>query len=486
MRPPRAHERTNAEPADRGRIAFALALALATVLVLVNWTTPHELASSDQGKQAQYVLDVLVHGHWTAPANQTVGEAATKPPLYTWLAAGLALLLGHIDEGILRAPAALSALALVAVVFVMGRRLAGPRVACVAAVALATNHHFTKMSVVARPDGLLVFLLSAQMLVYLRCREDGRDSPGRIATLCLLSAAAWLTKGPPGALASLIVLVHLVHSREPRRAWMLAALPAAAGAAVFLAWFAAALRAGGDAVWNDMVRGEALRHATTGSSWNPLYYVPYLFARMIPWSILFLPAAIVVVREFRTPREGPVPPAITLPVAWLLTMLVVFGLLPHKRPDLIYAAEPAAVLLVAQLVAEACTWRWPRRVLPWVTVAALVLFGYECVRDAQLDARYAYAAFGREARVEAARRGARLVHTGFRNPAPLFHLRIAAPPMTDEEIARTQGPVLVVAPEELRGKLEEKLGPLEIVAAAEGNPESSDPPRLVLCAPARP
>jgi hypothetical protein len=227
-----------------------------------------------------------------------------------------------------------------------------------------------------------------------------------------------------------------------------------------------------------------MRHATSGVSWNPLYYVPVLFARMIPWSILFVPAGVLVWNETRRPREGSLPLGITLPLAWLATMVVVFGLLPHKRPDLIYVAEPAAALLVARLFADDAPWRWPRRTLPWVTAGGLLLFAGECVREVQDDARYRYAAFGRDARAEAARRGARLVHSGFKNSAPLFHLGISAPPMTEEEIARIEGPLLVVAPADMKERLEERLGPLEIVEEARGNPESSDPPRLVLCAPA--
>jgi len=470
------------EAACGGRKGLAIALCLAISVVAIDLATPHELAPYDQGKQAQYVLDVLLHGNWIAPTNVATGEAATKPPLYTWLASGLALLFGGIDEWILRTPGALASIGLLAVVYELGRRLSGPRVAFFAAAALATNHQFTKMCVLARPDGLLALLLAAQMLVYLRCREDGRDTPGRIATLGLLSGAAWLTKGPAGGLASLVVLVHLVASREPRRAWKLAVLPTAAGMAVFGLWFAAALRVGGDAVWNDMVRGEALRHATTGRSWNPLYYVPYLFARLVPWALLFLPAAVLVWREMRASRKGAAPLALTLPLAWLLTLLVVFGLMPHKRPDLIYVAAPAAMLLVARLAAEDCPWRWPRRVLPWMTAAGLLLFVLECARDARLAERYTYAAFGRGARAEASRRAAQLVHAGFTNGAPLFHLRIAAPPRTVEEIAAMEGPVLVVATEEARGELEARIGPLEIVDAAEGNPGTSDPRRLVLCA----
>lgn len=471
-------------PPSGGRRYRLIALSIAAVVLVVNWATPHELAWSDQGKQAQYVLDALQHGHWISPTDQTIGEAATKPPLYTWIAAGLALLVGYVDPWIVRIPAVLAAFALVAVVFELGRRLGGPRVACIAAVVLATNHHFTKMSIAVRPDGMLALLLALQMLVYLRCREDGRDSRGRVAALCALSAAAWIAKGPAALLAPLIVLVHLVFAREPRRAWKLAALPALSGVVAFLAWFAAALRVNGEAVWRDMVVGEAVRHATSGSSWNPLYYVPILFARMIPWSILFIPAGVLLWREMRTPRDGSLPLGITLPLAWATTMVVVFGLLPHKRPDLIYVAEPAMALLVARFV-ESSAWRWPRRALPWVTAAGLVLFVLESANDVRLDARYAYAAFGRDARKEATRRGAQLVHTGFKKSAPLFHLGIAAPPMTEEEIARIEGPVLVVAPEEIRAKLEETLGPLEIVESAEGKPASSDPPCLVLCAPAR-
>ncbi len=458
-----------------------IALSIAAIVLVVNWATPHELNWSDQGKQAQYVLDALQHGHWISPTDQTIGEAATKPPLYAWIAAALALLVGHVDPWILRIPVVLAAFALVAVVFEIGRRLGGPRVACVAAVALATNHHFTKMSIAVRPDGILSLLLALQLLVYLRCREDGRETKSRVATLCALSAGAWIAKGPAALLAPLIVLVHLVFTREPRRAWKLAALPALTGVVAFFAWFAAALRVNGEAVWRDMVVGEAVRHATSGSSWNPLYYVPILFARMIPWSILFIPAGVLMWREWRTPREESLPLGFTLPLAWVTTMTLAFGVLPHKRPDLIYVAEPAMALLVARFI-ESSAWRWPKRALPWVIAAGLVLLGIESANDLRIDRRYPLAAFGRDAQAEARRRGARLVHVGFKKSSPLFYLGIAAQPMTEEEIARIEGPVLVVAPEEMRGGLETALGPLEVLEAADGNPVSSDPPRLVLCA----
>jgi hypothetical protein len=206
---------------------------------------------------------------------------------------------------------------------------------------------------------------------------------------------------------------------------------------------------------------------------------------MIPWSLLFPAVAIVVWRELRAERTGPCPLGLTLPLAWLGTMFVGFGLLPHKRPDLIYAAEPAVALLAARLLSDACPWRWPRRAWPWMTAAGIGLMIVECVQDHRSATRYAYSAFGRSAREEASSRGARLVHTGFRSSAPLFHLRIAGSPSTVEEIAGTGGPILVVAPDRFQAALEAELGPLEIVDTAEGRPGTSEPPRLHLFAPAR-
>jgi 4-amino-4-deoxy-L-arabinose transferase-like glycosyltransferase len=203
-----------AESTRESRQGLAIALALATALVAVNLATSHELAPSDQGKQAQYALDLFLHGNWLVPGDLAIGEAATKPPLYTWLTGILAVLLGRIEEWILRVPAALSALGLVAVVYETGRRLAGARVALAAAILFATTHHFTKIAVLARTDGLLAFLLALQILVYLRCRETGRETLGRVVLLCALSIAAWFTKGPAGGLAALVILVHLLWMRE--------------------------------------------------------------------------------------------------------------------------------------------------------------------------------------------------------------------------------------------------------------------------------
>src|SRR5262245_60066301 len=103
------------------RTAFAALLAVALSLLALRLFTPYELQETDQGKQAEYALDAVRNGHWLVPG--CLGVPATKPLLYTWLAAVLATSTGRLDELVLRVPTVLAALALVLATFATGARL---------------------------------------------------------------------------------------------------------------------------------------------------------------------------------------------------------------------------------------------------------------------------------------------------------------------------------------------------------------------------
>jgi 4-amino-4-deoxy-L-arabinose transferase-like glycosyltransferase len=515
-------------PKTGHRFLVAAAAALALVLVVADLFAAHGLTLSDQGKQAQYLLDVVDNGNWLAPWDQARGEPATKPPLYTWCAAASSALLGGPGEMALRLPAAVSALGLVLATFLLGRRFGDTRTGAWAAIVLVTITHFGRMAVLARTDGLLACLLAFQLVVHAYAADPRRVSAARMLALSVLCAAACLTKGPAGWFACLVSALWLWMTR--RRAGILRAamVPALLGGLALGGWFLLAWRTGGDAIWTTMIDGELRRHATSGQWWNPLYYVPVLIARILPWTLL-LPAAIVdAVRARRYARPGPVPDDVALPVAWLIGHVVFFALIAHKRPDLAYPGEPGLCLLVGRVAAvrvgrataivEAVVFAvcaplllffWSDHLAVPAPTSVLVL-GSVCFACAALlaahpatraragglfvptafagvavfaalnlalspqAAAWSWARFGEVARAEAARLDAPILHTGFGASVPLYHLGIARRPAEDAELLAAPRPFLLVAAPEMQGRLTKLLGPLEELERFAGQPDTAD------------
>lgn len=516
-----------------GRNSLLVVLAVTLPLLALRLFTPYELQETDQGKQAQYALDVVQNGNWLAPG--CLGEAATKPPLYTWLAALVSLALGRIDQTTIRVPTVLAALGLVLVTWDIARCLAGPRVATAAGVVLATSHHFMRLSGTVRTDGLLACLLAAQMLVYVRSMPKPSMPLASVIGSAVLAGAACLTKGPGGLLSCAAVALHLVATRRGRRAWMEAGVPALVGIAVLGAWFVAAGQTRQD-VYDTMVSRELARHVKSHGWPNPAYYVMHMPFRITPWVVLLLPATWFAVRAVRELGTAVVAPLVSLSLSWIVVHFAMFSFVSHQRPDLIYPAEPAVLLLVALLVERKFPAWAPRAVAGGLAASAAVMlvpairdwfaedagtfalatmgaifvagavavlvanvragaavacfaglaaFGVaNTVRDtlgaADHVSRASYLTFAATARDEAARRDARLVAWGLDNAAALFDVGITSTTrlraIADDPRAR----LIVTVPSAIAA-VQKVLGPCEVVASHLAANASRD--TLVLVAP---
>lgn len=475
-------------------------VALGVVTVAGVW--PYPLDQGDQGKQAQYVLDCVVNHHLLVP--RELGTLpATKPPLYTWLAAACSWAAGGVSLHTVQLPALASGLALALLLFALARRLLPEPAAVAAAIAFTSCHHFVRIASFIRTDGLLTLWLTAQLYLYVRTWNRKRPSGATVALMALASAAAWLTKGPIGGLSSVVIALHLLLRRRSREVIPLAVVPAVAGAAALGAWFAAAVAAGGDAVYDTMVVGELGRHAMGHGLTNPLYYLGTTAVRITPWQLL-LPAAVWV--GWRAARGGGgwrrLAPERSLLLVWLAVWLVALSLIAHQRPDLFFPAEPAlflllglaaqtqrgrpylvalALLLAAGGIAVAAglaggalpehaprwvgsvaglclvaggaiAWHWRRAGLAAafaaIGAAAVANLLFAFVGSGPAHAATSFAAFGARVRVEAHTRGARIVAVGVRAPSPLFHLRLAELPVAVASLGCLATPLVVVCPQE--------------------------------------
>lgn len=351
--PPAAPATSPPPPAAPGlaaEIGFLLAaLVLACWPSLVGVASPHDIGTHDQAKQAMVVVDAL-QGNLAMPYEGTCsrykaavsaqperGCPATKPPLYTWLAAGLGRLFG-LDEVTVRMPSVLASVGLGLLVYAFGRRFFDPATGLAAVALFATTQHVAKLSFFARTDMLLSFFVALALWAFVA---------GRPLLLWIAVGLGALTKGPPSLIPLVAVAVTLAFRRDLAGA---RALRPGRGLVIVLGILA---------VWllpatlfhfrdvADVFRAEGIEQMTRTGKYadakqQPFWYhVPYFFLKTLPWSILVVPG---LVRHAR-----PSAPAFLL-VAWLLGGLVLLSIPGAKRPDHLLPLYAPAVVLAASVV----------------------------------------------------------------------------------------------------------------------------------------
>jgi len=215
-------------------------------------------------------IDTIKHNHWLVAQIQG-RPRLEKPPLPRWSIAALMILTGRRDEWMVRLPTAMSALATVALIYVLGRRMGGRAVGLSSALVLCSLGFFVGEMRQASNDGPLVLFTTLALYAAWRCLHDRDDvlfaenqpPPPRVHAetsvewfLTPFFARAWglvfwsalglgfLTKGPIILLlVAVTVIPYLGFSRQLR--WGLRRLVNGWGVVIFaglaLSWPAAVL-----------------------------------------------------------------------------------------------------------------------------------------------------------------------------------------------------------------------------------------------------
>ncbi len=120
-------------------------------------------------------LDTVQHGRWLVAQIQG-HPRLEKPPLPRWMIAALMQATGRRDEWIVRIPGALCALATMALIYALGRRMGGRDVGLAAAMILGSSGLFLSELRQAGNDGPLA--LFTTMALYAAWRLVGSNEPG--------------------------------------------------------------------------------------------------------------------------------------------------------------------------------------------------------------------------------------------------------------------------------------------------------------------
>ncbi len=138
--------------------------------------------------------------------DRTLGQARPtglgrleKPPLPRWVTATLIALTNRRDEAIVRLPNALAALATIALVYRLGRKMGGRAVGLASGFALASTAYFVVEMRQAGNDGFLALFTTLALLAARERLGAPGDPPGHRGWSLLFSLGlglGFLTKGP--------------------------------------------------------------------------------------------------------------------------------------------------------------------------------------------------------------------------------------------------------------------------------------------------
>ena len=283
------------------RIERFLALGLLAALFLVG-VFDHDLWSND-AREGAMIREMVREGEWVTPRFN--GQAyLEKPPLMHWTSALLCHAAGSVTEGLVRLPSALYGFGALALTIALGCRLGRERAGWLAAFLCATSMLYMEYSRVVLTDATLVFMV---MLAYYTFWRAYASAPQRILPYAIFLVVSALSFYAKGLIAPGFIWVTVGIFLVLRRRWHLLFGLASAFAVVFALalapWIFALWRKGGadyleTAFWanqfgrflsfNDPSLPEDPYRVHKQPIW--FYMARVLPARLLPWTLLTLPA----------------------------------------------------------------------------------------------------------------------------------------------------------------------------------------------------
>jgi 4-amino-4-deoxy-L-arabinose transferase-like glycosyltransferase len=340
----------------------ALAILLPVFLAAIALVPP--VFRRGEAREGLVVQSLVAGGGWIVPRRE--GVLASKPPLYHWIAAGAARVVGESDWTV-RIPSALGAWTMVLATFVAGMALFDRRRAWLAVGTLLSMAGFWRPALEARVDMVFAATIAVALAGLASWRASGRTS-GR-AALYLGIAAAALTKGPAGVVlvSAIVVASHLREPRLLKDLW--APWPALASAALVAGWYGLAYRsAGAEFVAVQIVHENVSRAVGFGSfarqrQIHPLKLVGSFVTWCLPWNL-------TLVTGWRRPSTW----TTRFLHAWWMVTLALFTIAAGKRGVYLLPLYPAIALLAAdELDARLSDRRWLAPVLAGLALVGVVV-----------------------------------------------------------------------------------------------------------------
>ncbi|MGE4073225.1 MAG: ArnT family glycosyltransferase [Lysobacterales bacterium] len=272
--------------------AIALTLLL-TLLLALSFQGTRGLWGPDEGRYSNIALQMLETGDWVTPRRHPEHTHFAKPPLTYWAIASSVQLFGY-HESSLRLPNALGLIGTVLLLILLGRRLV-PSAPWLPGLLFATSFVPFAAGNLINTDYLLTLFETLAVYGFVRLwqADSAREAGTGRLWLWIGFGLAFLTKGPPGLLPLLPMLVWRWMQPAPRlqlvdlRALALFLL-------IAMPWYVLVV------IKHEGLLGYFLGYEVVGrvftdvhdrnSSWMGLLetYLPVLLLGLLPWSVFLL------------------------------------------------------------------------------------------------------------------------------------------------------------------------------------------------------
>jgi 4-amino-4-deoxy-L-arabinose transferase-like glycosyltransferase len=301
------------------------------------------LMDADEGRNAEVAREMAATNDYVMPRLDGL-PYLDKPVVYFAAEAAAMEVLGATETAA-RLPAYLFTIATAAVLFFYARRLWGADSACVAAIVFLSMPLVLAFSRTVIFDSALAFFTTVALVAFHRALEERNKRWSMLAWAAM--GFAMITKGPVTFVLVLFVVIPYTIWRKSLRV-----IFPVVGLLLFLAvtvpWVWGVSQVVPEFLRYVLVTETAARMATselkrTGPPW---YFLPYLVAGALPWSIV----AAASWKKYRRPD-----PTI---VYWLLALaipFVFFSLSQSKRPQYVLPLMAPLALLIARIWQEAHT-----------------------------------------------------------------------------------------------------------------------------------
>jgi 4-amino-4-deoxy-L-arabinose transferase-like glycosyltransferase len=329
---------------------------LTFILVLAALLVRHFLSPPiwhhGEAREALVVRGIVHHQEWILPLRNS--ELPSKPPLFHWLAALPALLVG-LNDFTVRLPSVIGAEVMAIATFLLGRAAGGRKIGWLSVGALLGMAGFWNSAAQARVDMVFSACITVAIVGFFFWFRDGHK--GARATCYIATTCAVLAKGPAGiVLIGLVIVSFLFTERRLRLLWSFWSWPLV----VFLlfmdfGWYVLAYQLGGkDFLEGQLLRENVDRALGTGEFTlyeSPLVVVGWFASRIFPWNLAILWS---LIRRLRGTREDA---AGHLLHAWWISILLAFAFAAGKRAVYLLPLFPAIAVLAARAIADMSA-RW--------------------------------------------------------------------------------------------------------------------------------
>ena len=329
-----------------GRVSWrGIVLTLCLVAAFFIELGSRGLNEPDEGRYASIAREMAVDGDWLIPHLNGIPHFQ-KPPIIYW-ATALSFKCFGFNETAARLPSTLAALGILALTFLIGRKLFGLATGVGAVFVLAALVEFFALARMLTPDMVMSFWITSAIFCLVKHRLDGRRLWGWLFFAAM--GLGFMTKGPMAFVVPLSAALVWRRAAEPlpkerRLPW----LPGLALAlAIGLSWFIVLTvrdpRLGSYFTGYELVQRFASKvHGRSKPFW---FFAPVLWFGCAPWSPVFV---VMTGDFFRRWRGGwrPVSNAWLL-AGWVLPPLIILSLSGSKLVTYVLPLLPALAIGLA-------------------------------------------------------------------------------------------------------------------------------------------